>query len=362
MRGTDSGKKSFSTHYFYRIFCHFIALFCLVSFQWLYAFDHQVVNVFTWGDEIGPDIIRQFEKETGIKVNYSSYENNEMLYAKLKVNSQGLYDVIEPSSYYVTRLRNEHLLQKIPHSLLPHFNNLDSFFVNQSYDQNAEYSIPFTWGITGIAVNKRYYPDLSLTHWNQLWDKKFQDQLLMLDDMREVFGMALLSLGFSVNEKDPKHIQAAYQKLFSLKKNWKLFTVDTLISVYIDEDAIVGMGWNGAIFKARGENKFLDFIYPKEGFAMWVDTLAIPSNAPHPENAAKFIDFLLRADVASKVMLRMGYASPNQAARELLPKAVRESKILYPNKNILKQAQIIEDLDPQLLALYEHYWQKLKLY
>ncbi len=327
----------------------------------LYAADDNVLNLYTWSGVIPDFIIQQFEKETGIKVNFSTYDSNETMYAKLKATKDAGYDVVEPSSYYVDRMRRQGMLEKIEASQLSHFNNEDPEFLNQSYDPHNYFSIPFIWGVTGIFVNKETYPENSITHWTDLWNKKYDNQLMLLDDSREVFAIALLSLGYSINDSNPDHINQAYLKLKQLSANIKIFKSDGVITILIDEDANIGMAWNGDLYKAKKENPKLEFIYPEEGFVIWVDNFAIPKGAPHLKNAYRFLNFMLRADIAKAVSLNNDYPTPNLAAKKLLPPDVRNNPIVYPSHAILRRGQFQTDISDEAIELYERYWEKLKM-
>lgn len=330
------------------------SLFCLCFSNYSFA-NENTLNIYTWPGVIPDFAIQQFEKETGIKVNFSTYDSNEVMFAKLKADKNSAYDVIEPSSYYIDRMRRQGMLDKLDKARLSNFSNLNHNFLNQSYDPASEYSIPFIWGITGIFVNKDYHAATSIQRWSDLWDKQYADKIMLLDDSREVFSMALKALGYSVNDSNPEHIKQAYLKLKELLPNIKIFN-SAPISFLIDEDATVGMVWNGDIFKAKKENSQLDFIYPKDGFVIWVDNFAIPKGAPHRENAYKFLNFMLRADVAKAVALDNNFPTANLAAQKLLPADVRNNEIVYPSREILRHGEFQADIGDEALALYEKYW------
>ncbi len=321
----------------------------------------KVVNVYGWAGEIPDSIIQQFEKETGIKVNFSTYENNEIMYAKLRVTKNPGYDVILPYSSFVDRMRKQGSLEPLDKAKLPNFKNLNPVFLNQPFDPKSEYSVPFLWGITGIFVNTEYHDAKKIKRWNNLWRRDYRNQLMLLDDMRDVFSMSLISLGYSCNDQNPEHIKAAFEKLQDLMKNVKVFSSDTITSTMIDEDATIGMAWNGDVFKASHENPHIVFIYPEEGFSMWVDNLSILKSAPHKDAAHAFINFLLRADIAEKVSIISGYPTANLAGQKLLPKDMRDNQIIYPSKETMKHGEFALDISEEALAIYERYWEQLKL-
>lgn len=319
-----------------------------------------IVNVYTWSGVIPDSAIQKFEKETGIKVNFSTYDSNEVMFAKLKADKNPAYDVIEPSSYYVDRMRHQNMLENLDRTLLTNFKNLNPSFLNQAYDPKSNYSIPFIWGVSGIFINKDYYSTANVQRWSDLWDKKFTDKIMLLDDSREVFSMALRTLGYSVNDENPEHIKEAYLKLKELLPNIKLFN-SAPISIVIDEDATIGMVWNGDLFKASRENSQVEFIFPKDGFVLWVDNFAIPKNAPHRENAYKFLNYMLRADVAQAVALDNNFPTANSAGQKLLPPDIRDNRTIYPSRDVLRRGEFQTDIGDKALALYEHYWERLKM-
>ncbi len=332
----------------------------LLTPQLLFAAD-KILNVYGWAGEIPDSIIQQFENETGIKVNFSTYENNEIMFAKLRVTKNSGYDVILPYSSFVDRMRRLNMLEPLDKSKLPNYKNINPIFKNQAFDPKSEYSVPFLWGITGIFVNTAYHDVKQIKKWNNLWRHEYRNQLMLLDDMRDVFAMSLISLHYSANDQNPVHIKAAFEKLQDLMKNVKVFSSDTITSIMIDEDATIGMAWNGDVFKAARENPNIVFIYPEEGFSMWVDNLSILKTAPHKDAAHMFLNFLMRPEIAEKVSLISGYPTANLAGQKRLPAMMRNNPIIYPPKEIMKHGEFATDISEASLALYEKYWEELKL-
>lgn len=338
-------------------FLFFIFLFFLSPAVWAKS---NILNVYNWSNYLPNDVIRQFEKETGIHVNYSTYDGNDTLYAKLKADPHAGYDIIVPSSYFVDRMRNEHMLKVLDKSQLGNFKYLDKALLNKPFDPDNQYSIPYFWGSTGIVVNKKYFDPSTITSWQDLWNPRFKDQLLILDDPHDVFSMGLMALGYSANDSNSAHLQQAYEKLKALLPNIKLFNSDAAKVNYIDEDATIGMGYSGDTYQAITENPDLVYIYPKEGFVVWIDCMAIPKYAPHVENAYKFMNFLMRPDIAAKLSQELGYASPNEAAKALLPKVMRDNAAIYPDDKVLARAQFEED-PGNIDMTYEKYMEELKV-
>jgi len=336
-----------------------IALFLSLQSLLVCAND-KVLNIYSWASYIPESVVREFEIETGIRVNHSTYPSNEVLYAKLKANPNAGYDIIVPSTYFISRMLKQDLLQAIDHKKIPNFRHINPAFLHKNYDPKNDYSVPFLWNATGIVVNRKFHPSERITTWQDLWSPLYTDQLLILDDTREAFSAALLSLGYSVNEKKPEFIEKAYQQLKKLKNNIKLFNLDTQRSIYLDEDISLGMAWNGDVFLASLENKNLAFIFPKEGFIIALDSLAIPKNAKHVEYAHQFIDFLLRPAIARKISLETGFSTSNLSALKLLPLNVQQSPVLYPDAVTLERGYILEDVG-EAAKLYEQYFERLKL-
>lgn len=337
-----------------------VLLFCFIS-TIAFANDEKELNVYNWANYLPDEVIKQFQDETGIKINYSTFDSNETLYAKLKSNPQAGYDVVVPSTYLVDRMRRENMLFPLNKTLLPNFKNLNPHLLNQIYDPGNQVSVPYLWGTTSIVVNTRYHKINTIQRWEDFWSPQYRDQLLLIDDVRDVFAVALKTLGYSVNEKDPQHIEQAYQKLKNLMPNVRLFNAEALQTLYIDEDVTIGMGLSGDIYIANNEDSTIQYVYPKEGAIYWLDSLVIPRGAKHVENAHRFINFVLRPDVAAKISSGIGYATPNLVAFNHLPPKVRNNRIIYPTASDLAHAEFQADVGNDANRLYQRYWELLKI-
>ncbi|MDU2297844.1 MAG: extracellular solute-binding protein [Citrobacter freundii] len=299
-----------------------------------HANDNNTLYFYNWTEYVPPGLLEQFTKETGIKVIYSTYESNETMYAKLKTYKDGAYDLVVPSTYYVDKMRKEGMIQKIDKSTLTNFHNLDPEMLNKPFDPNNDYSIPYIWGATAIGVNSDAIDPKTVTSWADLWKPEYKGSLLLTDDAREVFQMALRKLGYSGNTTDPKEIEAAYNELKKLMPN---------VAAYV----------------ARQAGTPLEVVWPKEGGIFWMDSLSIPANAKNKEGALKLINFLLRPDVAKEVAETIGYPTPNLAARKLLSPEVANDKTLYPDAETINKGEWQNDVG-SASAIYEEYYQKLK--
>lgn len=320
----------------------------------------KVLNVYNWSDFLPAHLIKQFEKESGITVNYAEFDNNETLYTKIKHSKQGDYDIITPSSYMVDRMRQEGLLHRIDKKLLTNWHHLDPFFLNREHDPENNYSVPYLWSSTGIALNTLYHNPKDITKLADLWKPKYHNQLLALDDLRDSFTSALLKQGDDINTVNPDTIKEAYRTLIDLMPNIRVFNSSAVANMFIDEDITIGLAWGGDIFLASRENPHIIFIYPEEGFQISLDCLVIPANAQHVDEAHQLINFLLRPEIISQIPPRIGFATPNKTANLSLPENLRHNPIISPSPQVLKRGKFQRDLGTAN-RIYERYWERLKI-
>ncbi|WP_064604528.1 extracellular solute-binding protein [Photobacterium sp. J15] len=313
---------------------------------------------YNWSEYIPNEVLEQFTKETGIKVIYSTYESNETMYAKLKTHGSG-YDLVVPSTYYVSKMRDEGMLQKIDHSKLSHYKDLDPNFLHKSFDPKNDYSIPYIWGATGIGVNTEMMDKAEIKSWADLWDSKWEGQLMMMDDAREFFHIALRKLGYSANTKNPAELKAAYEELKKLMPNVLVFNSDYPANPYMAGETSLGMLWNGSAYMARQEGAPIEIVWPKEGAIFWMDSISIPATAKNVDAAHKMIDFLLRPENAAKIAMEIGYPTPVGAAKKLLPADFVNDPNIYPPQDVMDAGEW-QDSVGSANTIYEEYYQKLK--
>lgn len=337
------------------------ALFFLAAFFWCAsAFaGGGVLHFYNWSEYIPDSVLEQFNRETGIKVIYTTYDSNEVLYEKLRLKEKNGYDLAVPSTYYVNKMRREGLLAPIDKKLLPNFQNLDEKLLDRPFDPKNDYSVPYMWGTTGIGVNTANIPAGSVTSWEDLWKPEFRGRVLLQNDPREVLGLGLKVLGYSVNDTDPSHIEGAYMELLKLMKNVRQFNSESPMMPFLNGEVDTGMIWNGEAYLASLENPAISYVYPKEGVMIWMDSLVIPKNARNVKSAHRFLNFLLRPEIAAAISAEVGYATPNRKALPLLPKAVRENRTVYPSDEDLARGEFQMDVGPASSA-YEKYWKMLK--
>ncbi|GAB4267906.1 extracellular solute-binding protein [Deferrisoma sp.] len=313
---------------------------------------------FNWSEYLPEEVLDEFTRETGIKVVYSTYDSNEAMYAKVKLAGGG-YDLVVPSTYYVSKMRREGMLEPLDKAKIPNLKNLNPELLDKPYDPGNAYSVPYLWGSTGIGVNAARVDPATVTAWADLWDPRFRGKLLLTNDVREVFHMALRVLGYSGNSADPKEIEAAYRKLQELMPNVRVFNSDNPKVPYLTGEVVAGMLWNGEAYAAKQENPDIRYVYPREGAILWVDSLVIPKGARHRDAAHRMIDFLLRPEVAKRICEEVGYATPNREAWKLLAPEVRDDRTVYPAPEDLRNAEVQVDVG-EAITVYERFWEQLK--
>ena len=317
------------------------------------------VYVYNWTEYIPESVLQQFTKETGIKVIYSTYESNEAMYAKLKLTKDNGYDVVFPSTYYINKMIPEGMLLPLDFSKLSNAKDLDKSIMNKEYDPGNRYSIPYMWGSTGIGVNSEFIEPSTIRSWKDLWDKKYSGQLLLQDDMREVFHIALRIKGYSSNTQNPKEIEEAYHLLKELMPNVLLFNSDSPRLPYLAGEVNIGMIWSGEAWMAQLENPAISYIYPAEGGIFWVDSYAIPKGAKNIGSAHKFINFMMRPDIAKICVEENGFASPVTTAFPMLEENVRKSSTIFPPMDIVEAGEFQMDVG-EALPIYQKYWEMLR--
>ncbi|MBL1377321.1 extracellular solute-binding protein [Zobellella iuensis] len=322
------------------------------------------LSVYAWAEYLPDAVLAQFTKETGVKVDYATFDSNEALYAKLKLlqtsGARESYDLIFPSSYMLSKMAREGMLQPLDKSKLPHLEQLEPSLLDREFDPGNQYSVPYAFGSTAIALNRDELADAEVNSWASLWDSRWQGQLMLTDDIRENFQMALLTLGHSANSQDAGEIKAAFEKLQALKDNVLLYNSDNPRMPYVTGEASIGLIWSDQAYKTQQDGMNLEYIYPEEGAIFWVDSAAIPSNAKSADAAHQFIDFLMRPEIAASIIEELGIAVPNQGAKALLPAEVAENQVLFPSGETVAKGHFQDDLGDEVLAVYEEHWVRLR--
>ncbi len=317
----------------------------------------ETLSVYNCGDYIDMEVLKMFEKETGIKVIYEVYETNEDMYAKI-ANGGASYDVIFPSDYMIERMIREGLLQKVDWSKVPNVKNIDPKFMNRSFDPQSEYSVPYTWGTMGILYNKETVKEAP-DSWSVLMDETYDKDMLMLNSPRDTVGIALVMTGHDLNSVDPADLEDAKQLLLKQRPMVLAYVVDEVKDKMIAGEASVAMVWSGDATFCLSENENLNYVVPKEGSNIFFDCMCIPSNAKNAEAAQKFIDFMCRADVAAMNYNYVGYAIPNTAAIELMgAEEYNSSPVNNPPAEVLERCEVFKYLGDDT-KLYDQIWTEI---
>ncbi|WP_077616077.1 ABC transporter substrate-binding protein [Caenibacillus caldisaponilyticus] len=319
------------------------------------------LTIYNWGDYIDPALIKKFEKETGIKVIYQTFDSNEAMLTKI---AQGgtTFDVAVPSDYMISKMKQEHLLIPLDHDKLPNLKYINPRFLDLSFDKGNKYSVPYFWGTVGIVYNPKMLGGKKITSWNDLWDKDLRNQILLVDGAREVMGMALNSLHYSLNDTNEKHLLQAKRKLDALTPNVKAIIGDEIKMLLADEEAAVGVVWSGDAAEIISENPKLDYVVPKEGSNLWFDNMVIPKTAKNIEGAYKFMNFMLDPKNAAQNAEYVGYSTPNEAAMKYLPKDIRNDQRFYPDLDKVQNLEVYENLGKRMLARYNELFLEFKMH
>ncbi|WP_237049496.1 ABC transporter substrate-binding protein [Leuconostoc lactis] len=320
----------------------------------------KMLHVYNYGSYIDPDLLTKFTKQTGYQVSYETYDSNESMMVKLKQGGSN-YDLVFPSEPYVAKLAQENLLAPLDHQKIRGLENLDPMLLNHAFDPNNRYSLPYFWGTTGIMYNAKVFSKDEVDTWAKLWAPKMKDQVMLIDAPRESIGMGLQALGYSENDHDPAHIQAARQKLAALAPNVKAVLNDEIRAYVTSGEANVAVAYSGVADYAHAINPDIDYVIPKDGGSVWTDNMSIPKNAQNKAGAYAFINFLLDPKNAAQNAEYVAYSSPNLAAKKYLSKEITSDKILYPQRSELAKVEHYENLTDKTVRDYSNNWLEAKM-
>lgn len=320
------------------------------------------VYVYNWGEYIDPETLDMFEKETGIQVIYDEFDTNETMYPKVEAGASN-YDVVCPSDYMIKKMIDNDLLQELNWDNIPNAKaNIGAQYYEQSeaFDPGNRYAVPYCWGTVGILYNKTMV-DEPVTSWSILWDEKYADSILMQDSVRDLFMVGLKSLGYSMNSTDEKELNEAKDLLIQQKPLVQAYVIDQVRDKMIGNEAALGVIYSGEAIFTQRENPDLEYVIPKEGTNVWIDSWVIPKNAENVENAEKFIDFMCRGDIALLNFDYITYSTPNTAAQALIEDDdIRNSKIAFPDLSQYDGLETFSYLGDDADTLYNDLWKEIK--
>ncbi|HIV02544.1 MAG TPA: spermidine/putrescine ABC transporter substrate-binding protein [Candidatus Aphodoplasma excrementigallinarum] len=317
------------------------------------------LRVYNWGEYIAPGLLEQFEEETGIHVEYDTFNDNESMYAKVKNSGSDSYDIVVPSDYMIKKMIEEDMLAPINYDNVPNIKNLDPSFTNLSYDPEGTYSVPYLWGTVGILYDIDQ-TGRELTSMKDMFDPAFARKVCMLDSIRDTIGMTLKMQGYSMNDLDPAHIAEVRDILLEQKPNVLAYGTDELPAKVIGGTAAMAMVYSGEGIRAVEEQpENMRFVIPEEGSNLAVDSFVILKTSQNKEAAEQFLNFMLDADVALENAIETGYSTTNAAAREMLPDEIKNDPGRYPSQDVLDKCEIFETL-PADNTDYIDAWNQIK--
>ncbi len=317
------------------------------------------LDLYTWAQYTDQELLTTFAAQTGIKVLADVYDSNDVMLAKLQAGGGGAYSVIYPSDYMVQKMVDKGLLREINRHRLIGLDNLFPRFQSSTYDPNNRYSIPFSWGTTGLIYDSEKLktpPD----DWDYLWQhqEELSKRMTLLSDVREVMGAALRMLGYSYNSQNENEIKQAYDKLKAIKGAIAAFDTDAWRNQIVAGDLLLAMCYSSDGVKISQDYPKFKYVLPKSGSSLWTDTIVMPRAAPNADGAYAWINFILRPEVAAQMTQRLGIATPNRAGFDLLPKKIQDNSSLFPPQSLLKKCERVTPLGA-FEQVYERYWTEL---
>jgi len=305
------------------------------------------------------DLLNRFTKETGIRAVADVFDANEAMLARLQAAGGSAYSLIYPSEYMVQKMVELGMLTQLDFSRITGVDRLFPRFLNPEYDPGNQHSLPMSWGTTGLIYNSRKLKEAP-EDWSYLWEHQqpLSKRMSLLNDIREVMGATLRMLGYSYNSTNPQEIKEAYEKLRELKPSIASFTTDTWRDQVLSGDLLIAMCYSSDANEVMKENEDLQYVLPKSGSSLWIDTIAIPKTAPNPEGAYAWINFMLQPDVAGQICERLSFATANKAAFNQLSPEIQNNQSLFPPESLL---ELCEGISPvgNFSAAYDRYWTQL---
>ena len=317
----------------------------------------ETLHIYSWADNFDPEVLESFEKEFNVKVTYDNYANNEDLLAKIKAGGSG-YDLIQPSDYMVKTMITQDLLEPLDMNNIPNFANLSETFKDPEFDPGNKYSIVYTSGVTGIAYNKKYVKE-EIKSWNDLWNPEYKGKVLLLDDNREMIGMALKKQGKSNSSTDEAEITAAVDDLKTLLPSVLAFDTDSIKQKMIQEEGWIATVWSGDASFIANENPDVAYVVPEEGATIFSDNYAIPKGAQNKELAEKFINYMMDPEVSAKNYEYIGYSNPNVKAAEFHSEDYLADTMINLTEEELSRTEWLNDVG-ETIQLYDRLWTELK--
>ena len=319
--------------------------------------------VLNYGKYVEPEVLRDFQKETGIKVKYEEYETVEDMYAKYKAGSIN-YDVICTSDYMIETLRKEGELIPLDYNSMSYYKNVDPLIIDASepFDPTHEYTVPYFYGTVGILYNTKMVDKDTVSSWNCLWDKKYNNQIVMINSQRDAFMVPLTMMGCSINSTDKDELDKAYEKLCKEKDLVYAYLMDETYECMVSEDAAMAVCYSGEAATGMEFNENLAYSVPKEGSNLWIDSWFVPRTCKHYDAAIKWIDYMNKEASAVKNFEYVWYATPNMTVAQNEDEETLADETVFPTRETLNNCEIYKSYDDELLDYTTTLWKKLKSY
>jgi spermidine/putrescine-binding protein len=297
----------------------------------------RLLNIYNWSDYIDEVTIPRFQAVANTRVNYDVYSSNDDLLAKLRAGPTQ-YDIIVPTNWFVPTYLRLGLLQPLRRDLIPNLVNLDKTFVEADYDPGNKYTIPWQWGTTGLGYNSKRVPGGTVDSWAALYkpNPSLGGHISLLREVTETIGCTLIYLGKDPNSTKDGDLQQVIDTFKRLRRQVKTlkFSSDTYIDELAADETWLAQGWSGDVFQAQGDNADIRYVIPKEGSLRWADVMCVPKDAPHPENAANFMNYVLHPKVAARISKYVSYGTPVPLAKALLPREQLNDPGIYPPASV----------------------------
>ena len=319
------------------------------------------VYVYSYGDYYDPEVVADFEAETGIRVIQDTYDTAEEMYPIIK-NGSAEYDVVCTSDYMISKMKDEDLLYKLDKKNIKNIKNLDADYMKmaEEYDPGNEYSVPYIVGVSGILYNKKMVKGKNIDSWDALWDPDFKNNIVMQDSVRDAFAISLMRLGYSPNTTNPKEIEEAKNALKEQKKLVYKYANDSARDLLADKSAAIGVVWNGEYTYTHDLNKDVEFVVPKEGSEFFIDSWVVPKRAKNKRNAERFINYMCKAKVAKQNFDYIYYTTPNSTAIKTIPSKYVSNPAVFPSKETIARCTLLKNLDPDTTKIYSDSWKEVK--
>ena len=325
--------------------------------------NENTINVYNWGEFIsnGADgslnVNKKFTEETGIKVNYKTFQNNEELFAKISGGGAD-YDVIIPSDYMISKLIEKDMLAKINYDNIPNYKYISEDFKNLNFDPSNEYSVPYMWGLVGIFYNKNEVKEE--INWDILWNEKYKNKILMFDNARDAFAISLLRLKRSINTRNENEWRRAADELVKQKPLVQAYVMDQIFDKMGNEEAVLAPYYAGDAASMVKNNPNIGFVIPKDGTNRFVDSMCIPKSSRHKDMAEKYINFMCNAEVALANVKKTGSSTPQSEAFNNLDDEIKNNKIFYPDSETIENSQIFINEPDHINKLMDELWVEVK--